>query len=129
MGVPGWILLSHNEEGRPIALFKDSRDVVTNIPMIMDERVCSDTIFRVLQIAKGQYVVCDIEYLNGVNVFDIWNYKKRSDTIQELLDLFHYTDLSALFTTADAPHGTTVRGHEYYDDVPGSMGVFLPVGT
>lgn len=97
--------------------------------MIMDERLCSDTIFRVVQIAKDQYVVCDIEYLNGVNVFDTWNYQTRSDKIQELLELFHHTDLSALFTVSDAPHGTIVRGHEYYDDAPGSMGVFLPVTT
>ena len=129
MGVPGWILLTHSNEGKPVALFKDSRDTVTQIPMIIDERLCSDTIFRVVQIAKAQYVVYDIEYLNGIYVFEKWNYQTRSEKIQELLELFHHTDLSAMFTVEDAPYGTTIRGYEHYDDVPGSMGVFLPVNT
>jgi hypothetical protein len=129
MGVPGWILLTHNEEGKPVALFKDSRDTVTSIPMIIDERICSDTIFRVVQIAKQQYVVYDIEYLNGIYVFEKWNYQTRSEKIQELLELFHHTDLSAMFTIENAPHGTTIRGYEYYDDNPGTMGVFLPINT
>jgi len=129
MGTPGWILLTHSEEGIPIALFKDSRDVVTQIRIVIDERLCSDTVFRVVQIAKDQYAVCDIEYLNGTHVFETWNFQTRSTKIQELLDLFHHTDLSALFSVADAPYGTTIRGYESYDDVPGSMGVFLPVTT
>ena len=128
MGVPGWILLTHSQESKPIALFSDGKEVVT-LPIVMDERLCSDTILRVIKIAKDQYVVCDIDYLNGRSVFEIWNYETRAQKIKDILDLFHFPDFTALIPIDNVPIGTLVRGHEYYDDQPGSMGVFLPATT
>lgn len=126
MGIPGWILLTHNEENKPIAIFKDNREQVTQIPIVMDERIFSDTILRVVKIGKSEYVVYDIDYLNGKDVFGIWNYQKRIGKVAEILEFFHYPDLSALMLPEDAPYGTSLRGYECYDDQPGSMGVFLP---
>lgn len=127
MGVPGWILLTHNQENKPVALFKDSREQITQIPMVMDERLFSDTILRVVKIGKSEYVVYDMDYLNGQSVFEKWNYQTRIEKLAEILEFFHHPDLSALMLPEDAPHGTTLRGYECYDDQPGSMGVFLPV--
>lgn len=124
MGNPGWVLLTHNEDKKPIALFNE-----TPIPLVMDERLFSDTVLRVVKIGKDQYVVYDIDYLNGKSVFDIWNYQTRSQKIKDILEVFHSPDLSALISVDDVPHGTIVRGYEHYDDQPGSMGVFLPVNT
>ena len=126
MGIPGWILLTHNQDNKPIAIFKDNREQVTQIPIVMDERLFSDTILRVVKIGKQEYVVYDIDYLNGKNVFEIWNYHKRIDKAAEILEFFHYPDLSALMLPEDVPHGTTLRGYDWYDDQPASMGVFLP---
>lgn len=126
MGIPGWILLTHNQENKPVAIFKDNREQVTQIPIVMDERLFSDTILRVVKIGKQEYVVYDIDYLNGKEVFSVWNYQKRIDKISEILEFFHYPDLSALMLPEDVPHGTSLRGYECYDDKPGSMGVFLP---
>lgn len=124
MGIPGSILLTHSEDGKPVAFFKD-----TPISIVIDERVCSDTVLRAVMIGKDEYVVYDIDYLNGRNVFDIWNYQTRIDKVAEILEFFHSPDLSALMLPEDAPHGTTLRGYEYYDDQPGTMGVFLPIDT
>lgn len=126
MGVPGWILLTHNQENKPVALFKDSREQITQIPMVMDERLFSDTILRVVKIGKSEYVVYDMDYLNGQSVFEKWNYQTRIDKVAEILEFFHHPDLSALMLPEDAPYGTSLRGYECYDDQPGSMGVFLP---
>ena len=127
MGVPGWILLTHNQENKPVALFKDSREHTTQIPMVMDERLFSDTVLRVVKIGKSEYVVYDMDYLNGQSVFEKWNYQTRIEKLAEILEFFHHPDLSALMLPEDAPYGTTLRGYECYDDQPGSMGVFLPV--
>ncbi len=95
----------------------------------MDERICSDTVLRVIKIAKDQYVVCDLEYMNGRYVFEMWNYETRAQKIRDILELFHFPDFTALISMESVPIGTLVRGHEYYDDQPGSMGVFLPATT
>lgn len=92
----------------------------------MDERLFSDTILRVVKIGKSEYVVYDIDYLNGQSVFEKWNYQTRIVKLAEILEFFHHPDLSALKLPEDAPFGTTLRGYECYDDQPGSMGVFLP---
>lgn len=129
MGLPGWILLTHNEEGKPVALFKDTQNQPISISMVMDERICSDTVLRVVKIGKEEYVVYDIEYFNGRPLFDIWNYERRYQTVVDILDNFHCTDLCALIPVENVQYGTTIRGYECYDDQPGTMGVFLPVDT
>lgn len=128
MGIPGWILLTHNEDNKPVAIFRDNTNT-TVIPIVIDERVCSDTVLRVVKIGKQEYVVYDVEYLNGKNVFELWNYRTRIDKVADILTFFHSPDLSALMLPEDAPYGTTLRGYEHYDEQPGSMGVFLPIDT
>ena len=49
------------------------------------------------------------------------------EKIAELLELFHFPDLVALVTIENAPVGTHIRGQEQYDNVPGTIGVYLPV--
>jgi hypothetical protein len=124
--MPGWMLLTHNAEGIPIAMFMDAKDTQTEtLPIIMDERVCSDTILRVVKISKSMFLVYDILVFNGTQIHGRKTYKERSALISDLLGLFHSTDLTALFHVDDAPVGTVVRGYEYYDEMPGSIGIFL----
>lgn len=125
-GVPGWLLLTHNDE-RPVALFADNADRVEEIPIIMDERVFSDTVLRVVRLSKSIFIAYDIRYLNGKNLQETLPFKERYEKLIQILDLFHVSDLTAVVTCEDAPVGTLIRGYEHYDDQPGTMGVFLPV--
>jgi hypothetical protein len=125
-GSPGWILLSHNSQGQAEALFVDQNEKTTILSLVMDERLFSDTVLRVTRLAADMYVVCDIRWLNGKNLFETLNYKERHNKIAELLDAFHFPDLTALILPEDVPENTPVRGWEIYDDTPGTMGVFLP---
>ena len=124
VGNPGWVLLTHSEEGRPIALFVDKNDKVNPLPIVMDERMFSDTVLRVTQMKPDVFLVCDIRYLNGTPVYEKLNYASRRALLESLLDEFHHTDLTALLT--EAPVDSLLHGWEHYDDEPGTLGVFLP---
>ena len=91
----------------------------------MDERLCCDTIFRVVRLAPKSYVVYDLVVLNGFRVHDVLSFSQRQERIANLLDLFHQPDLVALTTIDDAPVGCHIRGYEQYDGIPGSIGVFV----
>lgn len=125
-GLPGWILLTHNNDGDPDALFVDQQDRVTPLSLVMDERVCSDTVLRAVQLSQTMYVVSDIRFLNGVNLFETLSFSDRKAKLVDLLDAFHVPDLVALVLPDDVPSTTPVRGTETYDDKPGTLGVFLP---
>ncbi len=126
VGNPGWILLSHSEEGRPVALFVDKHEKPVSLPIILDERLFSDTAIRVTQLKPDVFLACDIRYLNGKCIYDTLSYADRYAKLEELLDAFHRTDLTALLLYDEVPADTLVHGWEHYDDTPGSMGVFLP---
>ncbi len=126
MGIPGWILLTHEADGRPVSMFVDTHDRVTSLKMVIDERMCSDTVLRVIQLKPDLFLAYDIRMLNGTNLFETLPYADRRDKLRQLLDLFHSTDLAAMLHVDDAPVGTLVRGTECYDDQPGTLGVFLP---
>lgn len=92
----------------------------------MDERVFSDTVIRVIQVSKDVFLACDLRWLNGKFVYETMNYTERRAKLDELLDLFHFPDLAALISYDEVNHDVPIRGYEYYDNAPGSMGVFLP---
>ena len=125
-GLPGWILLTHNADGDPDALFVDQQDRVTPLSIVMDERLFSDTVFRAVQLSQSVYVVSDIRFLNGINLFETLSFADRKTKLADLLDAFHVPDLVALMLPDDVPSTTPVRGLETYDDKPGTVGVFLP---
>lgn len=124
VGNPGWILLTHSEEGKPVALFVDKHEKPVSLPIIMDERLFSDTVIRVIQLKPDVFLACDIRYLNGKFLYDTLPYADRLKKLEDLLDAFHRTDLTALLT--EAPVDSLLHGWEHYDENPGSMGVFLP---
>lgn len=104
----------------------DQNEKTAVLSLVMDERLFSDTVLRVTRLAADMYVVCDIRWLNGKNLFETLNYAERQRKIAELLGAFHFPDLTALVLPEDVPETVPVRGWETYDDVPGTMGVFLP---
>lgn len=126
VGSPGWMVLSHEQDGRPVAWFVDQHDKPTQVKIVMDERLFSDTVIRVTRLSPDVYVAVDLRTLNGVNVFDTKPYAERRALLDELLAEFHSPDLTALMTMDEVPPLTSVRGWETYDDQPGALGVFLP---
>lgn len=72
------------------------------------------------------YVVNDIRVLNGKNLHETLGFEDRQQDVSALLETFHRPDLVALVTVDDVPDGTPIRGTEYYDSQPGTIGVFLP---
>ena len=126
MGNPGWLLLTH-EDNRAVAWFVDQRDTPVPLPIVMDERLFSDTVIRVVQLKPSVFLVCDIRYLNGINVYEKLSYQSRRVLVESLLQECHYPDLTALLTYDEMPEDASVRGYEQYDNEPGTMGVFLPV--
>lgn len=125
-GTPGWLLLTHNEEERPIALFVDKSNTPRTVPIVMDERMCSDTVLRVIQLKPDVFVACDIRWLNGLCVHEKLSYSARRALLESLLEAFHHPDLTALLSYDEVPTDALVRGWEVYDDEPGTVGVFLP---
>lgn len=125
VGNPGWILLSH-EDNQPVAWFVDHRDTPVALPIVLDERLFSDTVIRVIQLKPSVFLACDIRYLNGINVYEKLSYESRRTLLESLLYECHHPDLTALLTYAEMPDDASVRGWEYYDSEPGTMGVFLP---
>jgi hypothetical protein len=125
-GVPGWMLLTRETDGKCVAMFVDHAEAVTPVPIVMDERMFSDTVLRVTRIAPNVFLACDIRWLNGKNVFETMPYSKRHALLDELLALVHVPAMTAVLTYDEVPVLTPVRGWETYDETPGSLGVFLP---
>jgi hypothetical protein len=125
-GSPGWMLLTHDEDGIAQAIFVDKNDKPHPVRIILDERLFSDTVLRVVRLPKDVFIVYDVKTLNGVHVFETLNYEQRQEKLRALLELFHHPDLTALVLPEDVPAGTLLRGYECYDDQPGTLGAFLP---
>ena len=94
--------------------------------MVMDERMYSDTVIRATQVSPNVFLACDVRWLNGKNLFETMSYSKRRAVLDELLGTLHVPALTALLTYEEVPVLTPVRGWETYDEIPGSLGVFLP---
>jgi len=120
------MLLTHDEEGIAQAIFVDKNDKPHPVRIILDERLFSDTVLRVVRLPKDVFIVYDVKTLNGVHVFETLNYEQRQEKLRALLELFHHPDLTALVLPEDVPAGTLLRGYECYDDQPGTLGAFLP---
>lgn len=108
-------------------IFADGKESLTVLHCVLDERLFSDTVFRVVRLTPLRYIVYDIRYLNGVDFHSSHTYAERQQRIRDVLNEFHSPDLVALETVDQIPEWEfPIRGQEYYDDIPGSVGVFLP---
>ena len=109
-------------------MFSDLRDQTELVYLVMDERVFSDTTLRVVKLGPWRYVAYDLLYLNGKQVHQTLSFPERQQKLADLLEAFHFPDLIALELPDHVPQwDTPVRGYEFYDDAPGTLGVFCPV--
>jgi hypothetical protein len=128
VGTPGWLLLTHNEAGDPIAMFVDKQERIELVYLVMDERVFSDTAIRVVKLGPWRYVAYDLPVLNGTSLIETKPYRERQAKLAEVLESFHFPDLVAIETPDQMPlWDTPIRGYEHYDEAPGTLGVFCPV--
>jgi hypothetical protein len=119
--------LTHDTNGNAHAYFTNAKgEHPETLALVVDERLCCDTIFRVVRLAPKSYIVYDVLVLNGTRIHEILTFAQRQERIAELLELFHFPDLVALATIEDAPVGTHIRGYEQYNGQPGSIGVYIP---
>lgn len=120
------MVLTRETTGQCVSLFVDHAEKVTPVQLVLDERMFSDTVLRVTQLSPHVFLVCDIRWLNGKNLFETLPYSKRRAVLDELLGMVHVPALTAMLTYNEVPVLTPVRGWETYDEEPGSLGVFLP---
>lgn len=117
-------MLTHDDKSQAKAYFLQLKPI--EIPIVLDERLFSDTVLRVIQLKPSLFLVYDIPIYNGTNIGETKSYPERKKLLCELLDVFHSPDMSALVFPEDAPYGSILRGYEWYDELPGTTGVFLP---
>ena len=118
--------MTHDKEGHAHSYFTDTKgERAEKLALVMDERLCCDTIFRVVRLSPKAYVVYDLLVLNGRRIHEELSFSQRQQKIADMLELFHQPDLVALTTIADAPVGCHIRGYEQYDDVPGTIGIYV----
>lgn len=116
--------MTHDEDGTARALFVDSHGRSDALSVVMDERVCCDTVFRAIKVSPRVIILHDLWTLNGDIVWLRTTWDTRQAWIRELLSFFHSPDLIALVSLDTVPVGTLVRGYESYDGLPGTLGVF-----
>lgn len=124
-GTPGWLMFSHTDEGIAQCIFVDAKqESAVPIPIVMDERLCSDTILRAIRIRPRLFAVCDILVWNGDVLPPRLPFETRKERLRQALEVFHSPVLTALQLPEDVD--ATLHGYEYYDEKPGTTGVFLP---
>ena len=121
-GIPGWISLAPG----PTVQWIPREGVPEEISVVIDERMCCSTLFRVERLAKTRFVLADMIYLNGKHVWQTHSFAQRSDWIRHLLDDLHTRELCE-FIHKDELHDVVVRGWEYYSESPGVQGGYIPL--
>jgi hypothetical protein len=116
--------LTHNEDGIAHALFADTHGRSETLSVVMDEKICCDTVFRAIKLSPRVIVIHDLWALNGDIVWSHASWETRQEWIRDILSLFHSPNLVALVSLDTVPVGTLIRGYESYDASPGTIGVF-----
>lgn len=96
--------------------------------MIVDERICGDTFFRVERIGDLDFVVSDIWMYNSNCVFACSTFKQRYDWLKDLLKTFtsHVSGTVNLIHKSDLPADIKLKGYEEHsDEMVGKPGYFV----
>lgn len=122
-GILGWIVLSH-ENNIPVCTWITARECYT-IPVCLDERLFSDTIFRAEKLGNT-FILSDVWIYNGTCVFALTSFKQRYDWIQQMLARFHKTakGLVRMMHKSEVTD-MKLRGYEVYTHEEGAHGCFI----
>lgn len=98
------------------------------LPLIVDERLCGDTFFRVEKIGDLEFVVSDIWMYNSNCVFACSTFKQRYEWLKKLLSRFikHVPGTVRLYHKSELPSHVKLKGvEEHNDEMIGKPGYFV----
>ena len=121
-GIPGWISLAPG----PTVQWIPREGVSEEIQVVIDERMCCSTLFRVERLSKTQFVIADMLYLNGKHVWATHSFAQRSAWIVQLLNELHTKELCE-FVHKSELENVVARGWEYYSSAAGVQGTYVPL--
>jgi hypothetical protein len=119
-GTPGWLSFAPGPKVEWIP-----RDgVPEEVQIVIDERMCCSTLFRVERLSKTKFVVADMLYLNGKYVWKTHSFAQRSRWMSALLAEFHTKELGELICKEEIVD-PVIRGWEYYPSTSPGQGWFV----
>jgi hypothetical protein len=121
----GWIILIYEGEIPKAFWISQNLKEIKELTIALDERLFGDTILRAERITghEDKYVISDIFMYASTNVFRITNFEQRETFIKKILNKFYkpIKGLTEFYTKKDS---FPIKGYEYYDNKPGSFGIF-----
>lgn len=124
IGLPGWIVFSY-EKNVPVCMWITSRECIP-LQCCVDERICSDTIFRCEKI-RNDFIVSDIFMYNSNCVFACSSFKQRYDWLKDLLKFIVPLNFKLIHKSELTHH--KIRGEEVYLDDIGTPGYYRDVDS
>lgn len=123
----GWIVLTI-ENNRPVCLFITNK-LTKYLSIVLDERLFSDTIFKVEQTSRNTYNILDVWLYNSSCIYAGTSYSQRSLWIDSILEIFHksfdgLTQLTHLkpnimtVLKTQIPDVYNIKDHEGYIQIP-----------
>ena len=125
-GTPGWILFTYDKT-IPVCYWVSSQES-KQIPCIVDERICGDTVLRVEKLSELEYVVADIWMYNSNCVFVCSTFEQRYEWLKKFLAEFTTYIESVtveLIHKSDLEPGYYLKGYEVYSNEPGKSGYYI----
>lgn len=98
------------------------------LPCIVDERICGDTVLRVERLSDLEYVVADIWMYNSNCVYVCSTFQQRYEWLKKFLTKFTtYIDglTIELIHKSDLEPGYFLKGYEEHPEEPGRNGYFI----
>jgi hypothetical protein len=124
-GVQGWLLFTYDNT-TPVCYWVNSHEYI-QVPCIVDERICGDTVLRVEKLSELEYVVADIWMYNSNCVFVCSTFEQRYNWLKRVLNEFTtYVDgvTIELIHKSELEPGYYLKGYEDYPCEPGKNGYF-----
>ena len=121
----GWIVLSH-ENNQPRCSWI-SKTECTQLPIVLDERLFGDTIFKVERTSSNTYNILDVWMYNSSCIYAGTTFKQRSEWLDLVLKMFHNPILTKLthskpnkviILKTAIPDVYSIKGEEGYVQIP-----------
>ena len=125
-GTQGWILFTY-DNATPVCYWVNSQEY-EQLPCIVDERICGDTVLRVEKLNDLEYVVADIWMYNSNCVYVCSTFQQRYEWLKKFLSEFTtYIDgvTIELIHRSDLDPGYYLKGYELHTNECGKHGYFV----
>lgn len=126
---PGWLCLTRDEVGEPIALLVQQHRTpkITKVRCVLDERCYEDSILRVEYTSSSIYLA-DIWMWNASVLFTYTNFKQRQELLEYVYGNLYipcreFESHEIMLRTS----ATSIRGYEHYTDCLSEYGTFVEI--